>query len=277
MITKFLNANSDLGVHIKGASKGPRFITEKLNVSPINIDFELLKDDLKERKINLNSINNLNEKIYNEILKIKDFTILIGGDHSVSIASSLASIKKEESLGIIWIDAHGDYNDFNTTITGNIHGLPLASVCNSNGSELTYFHKGNFFKPQNAVIFGARDLDIKEEEKIKNDKINVFYYNDIKGEKLEKALNEAFNIALKNTNGVHISFDLDSIDPLIAPGVTVPAQGGFNTKDIEIITKVIKKNISKVKSFDLVEYNPIFDKNDKTLNIAVDIIKKIIE
>ncbi|MBQ3142707.1 MAG: arginase family protein [Bacilli bacterium] len=276
MITKIFNANTDLGVNKKGTALGPKIISEKMNLEVVNIDYTLLPEKDIKNKININSINHLNEKIYNEILKTKDFSILLGGDHSTSIASALASIKKEEKLGIIWIDAHGDYNDFNTTITGNIHGVPLATVCGSNGEELSYFHNGNYYNPKNAVIFGARDLDEKEKEKLEKDNVNVFYYDDIKNN-IENSLKDAFKLALDGNDKIHISFDLDSINPILAPGVTVPVKDGFNLEDVEIIINFIKDNISKVNSFDLVEYNPLFDKDEKTLEIATDILKKIIE
>lgn len=276
MITKIFNANTDLGVNKKGTALGPKIISEKMNLEVVNIDYTLLPEKDIKNKININSINHLNEKIYNEILKTKDFSILLGGDHSTSIASALASIKKEEKLGIIWIDAHGDYNDFNTTITGNIHGVPLATVCGSNGKELSYFHNGNYYNPKNAVIFGARDLDKKEKEKLEKDNVNVFYYDDIKNN-IENSLKDAFKLALDGNDKIHISFDLDSINPILAPGVTVPVKDGFNLEDVEIIINFIKDNISKVNSFDLVEYNPLFDKDEKTLEIATDILKKIIE
>lgn len=276
MITKIFNANTDLGVNKKGTALGPKIISEKMNLEVVNIDYTLLPEKDIKNKININSINHLNEKIYNEILKTKDFSILLGGDHSTSIASALASIKKEEKLGIIWIDAHGDYNDFNTTITGNIHGVPLATVCGSNGKELSYFHNGNYYNPKNAVIFGARDLDEKEKEKLEKDNVNVFYYDDIKNN-IENSLKDAFKLALDGNDKIHISFDLDSINPILAPGVTVPVKDGFNLEDVEIIINFIKDNISKVNSFDLVEYNPLFDKDEKTLQIATDILKKIIE
>ena len=276
MITKIFNANTDLGVNKKGTALGPKIISEKMNLEVVNIDYTLLPEKDIKNKININSINHLNEKIYNEILKTKDFSILLGGDHSTSIASALASIKKEEKLGIIWIDAHGDYNDFNTTITGNIHGVPLATVCESNGKELSYFHNGNYYNPKNAVIFGARDLDEKEKEKLEKDNVNVFYYDDIKNN-IENSLKDAFKLALDGNDKIHISFDLDSINPILAPGVTVPVKDGFNLEDVEIIINFIKDNISKVNSFDLVEYNPLFDKDEKTLEIATDILKKIIE
>ena len=276
MITKIFNANTDLGVNKKGTALGPKIISEKMNLEVVNIDYTLLPEKDIKNKININSINHLNEKIYNEILKTKDFSILLGGDHSTSIASALASIKKEEKLGIIWIDAHGDYNDFNTTITGNIHGVPLATVCGSNGKELSYFHNGNYYNQKNAVIFGARDLDEKEKEKLEKDNVNVFYYDDIKNN-IENSLKDAFKLALDGNDKIHISFDLDSINPILAPGVTVPVKDGFNLEDVEIIINFIKDNISKVNSFDLVEYNPLFDKDEKTLEIATDILKKIIE
>ena len=134
-----IGAGSDLGVHIDGASLGPEVILKKKNLKKVlfkqdkNIKKSKTKNDLKK---NLVDLNQFNETLYNFLKKEKNFCITIGGDHSIAIASGLASLKKEENLGIIWIDSHLDYNTFATTITGNLHGLPLAAL---NGLNKPFF------------------------------------------------------------------------------------------------------------------------------------------
>ncbi|MDD2391941.1 MAG: arginase [Bacilli bacterium] len=274
-----INAESELGVHVNGAEKGPflisKFFDNVINIPKIQYKKSYDKFDLAK---NLNYINEYNELLYNKIISNDNFIITLGGDHSVAIASALASIKKRKNLGIIWIDSHGDYNNFNTTITGNLHGLPFAAITNYKNTELlTKFHEDNFFKSQNAVLIGARDLDELEILNLKDAGITIFSTKDIKNKGVEFVMNEAFKIASKDTEGVHISYDLDVIDPKIAKGVSIPAKDGITEVEAYSIMNEIKKNKNLVKSLDLVEYNPNFDEDSKTLKIAVNLLNIYIE
>lgn len=269
-----INAESELGVHVNGAEKGP-FLISKSFENVINIPKIEYKKSYDESDLakNLNYLNEYNELLYNKIISNDNLIITLGGDHSVAIASALASIKKNENLGIIWIDSHGDYNNFKTTITGNLHGLPFAAITNYKDTELlTNFHKGKFYKTQNAVLVGARDLDDLEILNLKDAGVTIFSTEDIKNKGVEFVMNEAFKIASKDTNGIHISYDLDVIDPNIAKGVSIPAGDGINEEEAYTIMNEIKKNKNLVKSLDLVEYNPNFDKEDKTLKIAINLL-----
>ena len=275
----FYGAGSDLGVHINGASLGPKEILKNYNNKKIfeqdkNYQKSLDKDDLKK---NLDEVNKFNTELYNSIIKDNNLCITIGGDHSIAIASGLASIKKNDNLGLIWIDAHLDYNTFETTITGNLHGLPLATL-NGLNEELRPFHQGKFFNPKNTVVVGYRALEENANLEINNIKtmgVTVFTTNDIKEMGVEKVMELALKIANKNTNGIHISFDLDVIDPNIAKGVTIKEKDGINIEEVNDIINIIK-NQNNIKSFDLVEYNPLNDIDKNTLNIASNIINKII-
>ena len=281
-----INANTDLGVSVNGACLGPDTLTENLENEKINCikriyadeeDKEFEKDNKKK---NLKKLNKFNEQVYNEVLKTIDdgkFPLTIGGDRSLVIASALASINRNKSLGIIWIDAHGDFNTFDTTITGNIHGLPLAAITGYEKKELVYFHNGNHYKYENTVIVGGRDIDPLEIENIKDAGVTVFTTEDIKKNGMDKIMNEAIKIACNGTLGVHISYDLDVIDPEIAPGVSVPAKDGINLDEAYLAVDTILKNKDKLKSLDLVEYNPLRDVNDKTKNIAKKILNEFIE
>ena len=274
----YYGAGSDLGVHINGASLGPKEILK--NISNKHI-FEQDKNyqksmDKKDMKKNLKEVNKFNQKLYQNIVNDKNFCITVGGDHSTAIASGLASIKKYQNLGLIWIDAHLDYNTFETTITGNLHGLPLATL-NGLNEELRPFYEGNFFNPKNTVVVGYRAFEENANEEINNIKtmgVTVFTTNDIKDMGVEKIMELAFKIASNDTKGIHISFDLDVIDPEIAKGVTIKEKNGINLEETYKIIDIIKKQ-KNVKSFDLVEYNPLNDKDKKTIEIATNIIKKV--
>ena len=287
MKTIIVGAGSDLGVHIDGAHIGPAQLSSDLQsfykgdrISFVQDENILKSRNLSDRRKNEYDIDKFNTAIYKAILENINndaFPILLGGDHSVAVASALASAKKYTDIGIIWIDAHGDYNTFDTTITGNIHGLPLAAITGYKNHELRYFHDGNTINPENAVIVGARSLDPAEKDNLRYAGVTVFTTEDIKEQGAEAIMNKAFEIASKKTKGVHISFDLDVIDPSFAPGVSVPEFDGLTIEEAMEINKQVVKHMEKVVSYDLVEYNPLRDLERKTEQIAINLVAQIIK
>lgn len=280
-------ACSDLGLHIDGCKLGPEILINNLNTNNIN-SIKTIKSnnsyikDLNEnnKRKNLNEINIFNKKLYHTInnsLENNHLTITIGGDHSIAIASALASINKYNNLGIIWFDAHADFNTFETTTSGNIHGLPFAAVTGYEKQFLSEFHNNNYFNYKNAVLLGARDIDKPHElNNLKNAGITIITTDDIKKYGAEAMYEKAFSIASNGTNGIHISYDLDCIDSDIAPGVSVPVKNGIDLNDAYKFVNYILKNKDKVKSIDLVEFNPLTDKNQVTEKIATDILNALI-
>lgn len=287
MKTIIVGAGSDLGVHIDGAHIGPAQLSSDLQsfykgdrISFVQDENILKSRNLSDRRKNEYDIDKFNSAIYKAILENinnEAFPILLGGDHSVAVASALASAKKYTDIGIIWIDAHGDFNTFDTTVTGNIHGLPLAAITGYKNHELRYFHDGNTINPENAVIVGARSLDPAEKDNLRYAGVTVFTTEDIKEQGVEAIMSKAFEIASKKTKGVHVSFDLDVIDPSLAPGVSVPEFDGITVEEAMEINKQVVKHIDKVVSYDLVEYNPLRDLERKTEQIAINLVAQIIK
>ncbi len=284
-----INANTDLGVHVDGARLGPDKLTEDLiiknNIRGIYKIYaneenkENKPEDKDNKKKNLEQINVFNKQVYDTVkntIERDNFPVTLGGDHSLVIGSALASIAKNKSLGIIWIDAHGDYNTFDTTITGNIHGLPLAAIDGYEKKYLTDFHDGSFYKPENTVIVGGRDIDPLEIENIKDAGVTVFTTEEIHKRGMSAVMEDAIAIATKGTDGMHISYDLDVIDPKICPGVSVPAVDGINLDEAYDAVDSIIKHKASLKSLDIVEYNPERDIDNKTKNIAKTILESII-
>lgn len=280
-----INACTDLGVHVNGAHLAPIELTKNLVNSNINNIFTLQYNDvIKEtgnnnKKKNLVEINKFNEQLYNLVsasLDNQKIPISIGGDHSLAIATALASIKKYHSMGIIWFDSHGDFNTFDTTISGNIHGLPLAVITNYEKRYLADFHSGNFYSPQNTVIVGARDIDPLELENLKEAGVTIFSTEDVKTYGADVITRKAFEIASANTQGIHISYDVDLIDPKIAPGVSIPAVNGINLDEAYLMVQTIIKKKNLVRSIDLVEYNPTLDIDNKTKIITLNILNKFL-
>ena len=280
-----IDACTDLGVSVDGAALGPEILTEDFsrenvdNIYIIHADEDGKEKDKENKKKNLKKLNEFNIELYNRVLKSideKKFPLTIGGDHSLVIASALASIKKNQNLGIIWIDAHGDYNTFKTTITGNIHGLPLAVIDGYEKMYLVDFHNGSFYNSKNTVIVGGRDIDPLEQENLKDAGVTVFTTEEIHKRGMKAVMEDAIKIACDNTNGMHISYDLDVIDPAICPGVSVPAKNGINLEEAyEAVDEIIKYK-DKLKSLDLVEYNPLKDIDNKTKVIAKTILESLI-
>lgn len=280
-----IDACTDLGVSVDGAALGPEILTEDFsnenvgNIYILHADEDGKEKEKDNKKKNLKKLNEFNIELYNRVLKSideKKFPLTIGGDHSLVIASALASIKKNQNLGIIWIDAHGDYNTFKTTITGNIHGLPLAVIDGYEKMYLADFHNGSFYNSKNTVIVGGRDIDPLEQENLKDAGVTVFTTEEIHKRGMKAVMEDAIKIACNNTNGMHISYDLDVIDPVICPGVSVPAKNGINLEEAyEAVDEIIKYK-DKLKSLDLVEYNPLKDIDNKTKVIAKTILESLI-
>lgn len=279
-------AGTDLGVHIDGAQLGPVQLINDLKsfytgeVMLFERDKDIIKSrNLSDRRKNEYEIEKFNTELYkNMVEKIKEeyFPIMIGGDHSAAIPSALASAKVNVDIGIIWIDAHTDYNTFETTVTGNIHGLPLAAITGYKCNELRYYHNGKIIQPSRTVIVGARSIDEKEKDNLRYAGVTVFSTEDIKEKGIDAVMDEAFKIAGYKTKGIHVSYDLDVIDPDVAPGVSIPEFDGINEEEAMKINDYLIKHINEIVSFDLVEFNPLRDEDRKTEQIALNILAQII-
>lgn len=286
MRTMIFGACSDLGVNIDGTNLGPIQLMNDIKAFYKGESMLFQKDEsiiksrnLSDRRKNEYEIEKFNTNLYKNIVdKIKEeyFPILIGGDHSVAIASALASTKVNIDVGMIWIDAHTDYNTFETTVTGNIHGLPLAAINGYKNSELRYYHSGKIIQPSKTVIVGARSIDEAEKDNVRYSGVTVFTTQDIKEKGIDAVMEEAFKIASYKTKGIHISYDLDIIDPDVAPGVSVPEFDGITEEEAMKINEYIIKNMKDVLSYDLVEFNPLRDVNRKTEQIALNILAQVI-
>lgn len=286
MRTMIFGAGTDLGVHIDGANLGPVQLLNDIKSFYQGETFLLERDkdiiksrNLSDRRKNEYEIEKFNSKLYKTMVeKIKEeyFPIMIGGDHSAAIPSALASAKVNIDVGMIWIDAHPDYNTFETTITGNIHGLPLATINGYKNNELRYYHDGKIIQPSKTVIIGARSIDEAEKDNIRYSGVTLFTTEDVKKKGIEAVMDEAFKIAGYKTKGIHISYDLDVIDPDEAPGVSIPEFDGLTEEEAMKINEYIINHMKDVLSFDLVEFNPLRDIDRKTEQIALNILAQII-
>ena len=279
-------AGTDLGVHIDGAQLGPVQVMNDLKsfYKGESVLFERDKDIIKSRNLsdrrkNEYEIEKFNSNLYKSMVeKIKEeyFPIMLGGDHSAAIASVLASAKVNVDIGVVWIDAHTDYNTFESTVTGNIHGLPLAAITGYKCNELRTYHNGKIVQPSRTVVVGARSIDEKEKDNLRYAGVTVFSTEDIKEKGIDTVMDEAFKIAGYKTKGIHVSYDLDVIDPDVAPGVSIPEFDGINEEEAMKINEYLINHMKDIVSFDLVEFNPLRDVDRKTEQIALNILAQII-
>ncbi|HEU5367816.1 MAG TPA: arginase [Ktedonobacterales bacterium] len=201
-----------------------------------------------------------------------DIPLVIGGDHSLALGSITGAVKARGSVGVIWIDAHADFNTDHTTPSGNIHGMPLAALAGFGDERLVNI--GGFhpkISPAHIAIVAARDLDPGERGLLHEQHVHVFTMKDIDHLGLPETLARALEIATSNTNGLHVSFDMDSMDPREAPGVGTPVRGGITYREAHLAMELIA-DADKLTSMDVVEVNPILDQENRTANLAVELI-----
>ena len=266
---KFIGFPMKEGCHVNGADKGIEVLKNNTNIDKI-IDIDLLDTDLEtviKGDLEL-------AKTVSEIQKEGFTPITLGGDHSLAIGSIAGSVSNNDNLGIIWLDTHPDSNTNLTTTTYNIHGYPLAASMGFGMDELTNLYgdkpKVNY---QNVVMFAINDIDPPEQELIDKYNIKHFTLNDINEKGIDYCINETINYLKERTNNIHLSFDIDSINKNECPGVNVPNrwQRGITKEEALKAVKEFLNNLHIV-SMDIVEYNPLTDKDNKSLNIVLDTI-----
>ncbi len=225
----------------------------------------------------LNEINAVNQSLYNSVLHAHQaggFPLILGGDHSIAIGSCLASLDHFQSTGVIWIDAHADYNNFSSSLTGNIHGMPLNAIVGNDDGLLNIASRQtqSFVKEKNVVIIAARDLDVAEVNMLRESSITVFSMHHIDKFGMHETMKQAIAIASEGTNSIHVSFDLDAVSPHEAPGVGTPVKGGLTFREAHLAMEILSE-VDKVVSLDIVELNPIADNNNATGDLAVALIE----
>lgn len=236
----------------------------------------LAEAGLKNLK-NLNSVIKTCESIswkLSECHADGDFPLFLGGDHSCAMGTISAAARNYDSLGLIWIDAHPDINTHDTTVTGNIHGMPVAAMLGLGNSRLTCIG-GDFtkLKPENIVMIGLRDIDPPEQEILERLRIKYYTYWQAEEKGLKRCALEAAEY-LSRCGAVHVSFDIDVTDPKIFPGVSVPVPEGFTGGQSLQLTEDIM-DMLPVRSLDIVEYNRAYDREDRTAEFMRELISAV--
>lgn len=279
-----LGVPMDLGQSRRGVDMGPSAIqyagiVERLTkightVTDLgNIEIEQAEKvenshtNLKNLDVVVKANFELQEKV-DQIIKNEEFPLIFGGDHSIAIGTLAGVSRNYTNLGVIWYDAHGDLNVAETSPSGNIHGMPLAASLGYGHPSLTNI--GGFspkIKPENVVIIGARDLDDGEKELIKEIGLKVYTMHEIDKLGMTQVIQETINY-LRGTDGVHLSLDLDGLDPNECPGVGTPVLGGISYRESHLAMEMFA-DAEIITSAEFVEVNPILDEKNKTASVAV--------
>ncbi|MCA1012523.1 arginase [Halobacillus halophilus] len=276
----------DLGQMRRGVDMGPsaiRYAGMRERLEQLKYDIEDLGDiDIplppqtgSEKLDNLRNLNEISEgsqSLAEEVDKVVEegrFPLVLGGDHSIAMGTLAGIAKHYENLGVIWYDAHGDLNTADSSPSGNIHGMPLAVSLGIGHEKLTSIHGYEpKIKPENVVIVGARSLDEGERELIKEQGIKVYTMHEVDRMGMTKVMEESVEYLKGRTDGVHLSLDLDGLDPHEAPGVGTPVIGGLSYRESHLAMEMLYQS-EMITSAEFVEVNPILDEKNKTASVAV--------
>jgi arginase len=208
------------------------------------------------------------------------FPLVLGGDHSIAAGtvSGIAAFcrrqgKKGKKLGLLWVDAHGDINTPETSPSGNIHGMPLAALLGFGPRELT--EVGGVFpklESENIALVGIRSLDAGEKSRLKETGVQVHTMADIDRHGVHRVMKKALAQVTDGTDYVHVSFDLDAVDPTGAPGVGTPVKGGLDYREAHLIMEVLADS-GVMTSLEMVEVNPILDQGNTSATFAVELVQ----
>jgi arginase len=211
------------------------------------------------------------------ILTKGHFPLVLGGDHSIAVGTvsgiAAACRRQGKKLGLLWVDAHGDINTPESSPSGNIHGMPVASLLGQGPAELTGIGgKGPKVDPANIALVGIRSLDEGEKRRLKATGVQVHTMSDIDRHGIHRVMKKALARVTDGTDYVHVSFDLDAVDPTVAPGVGTPVKGGLDYREAHLIMELLHDS-GVMTSLEMVEVNPILDQGNASAAFAVELVQ----
>ncbi|MCW9064818.1 MAG: arginase [Ignavibacteriaceae bacterium] len=282
----------DLGADRRGVDMGP----SALRIAGLQTKLESLgykvddNGDIKIEIMERQKIKNPRLKYLDEIIKTSklladkvekvlvkgDFPLCIGGDHSMALGtiSGIASYckKNKQKLGVIWIDAHSDMNTDETSPSGNIHGMPLASLLGLGCDELVnLLGFSPKLDPENCALIGIRSIDEAEKVNIKKLGVPIYTMNDIDKLGIHRIIAKVLKQFREKVDHIHISFDVDSVDPSVAPGVGTPVSGGLSYREAHLLMETIAE-CGCMSSIEVAELNPILDHKNQSAAFAAELI-----
>ena len=281
-----IGVESGVGANDVGCKDGPIFLRDSQHFSKLLAEFPQLRwheiVTVLPGLSKLNAVVQLCEQlayITEKLAQNKQRFIVLGGDHSAAVGtwSGVQSVYEDQGpIGLLWIDAHLDSHTFETTESGNIHGMPLAALLGRGATELTQlFTSQTKLLPQHVCVLGARSYEPGEWETLNELGVHVFYMDEIHARGLDDCYEEAINIVKTGTAAYGISFDLDAIDPSEAPGVSAPEPNGILREELLplLISEIYEPNCLGIE---IMEFNPHQDKNNLTENLIIDTIKALV-
>jgi len=282
----------DLGAGRRGVDMGPSALRiaglqsklENLGYS-VNDTGDIRIEIMERQKVQISKLKYLNEILkttkllaskVEKVLEKGEFPLCIGGDHSMALGT-IAGIssycrRKKLKLGVIWIDAHTDMNTEETTPSGNIHGMPLAASLGLGNKKLVNLYGFSpKLEPQNCALIGIRSIDDAEKRTIKKMKIPISTMADIDKTGIYRIMVKVLKHFKGSVDHIHISFDVDSVDPTIASGVGTPVPGGLSYREAHLIMESIAE-CGCMSSLEVTEVNPILDSQNKTAVFTTDVV-----
>ena len=288
----FLGVPMDLGGGLRGVDMGPsaiRIAGLGRRIQDLGLEFDdlgnvpVLRSDTKEPKNTrarfLDSIAHCCRRLRLRIERLLEeggFPLVVGGDHSIA-CGTVAGIsscyhRKGQKIGLIWFDAHADMNTPETSPTGNVHGMPLASCLGYGPDELTQLgERFPMVDPRHAVLIGIRDVDPGEREIARASGIKVYSMRELDILGMDRVMQEAIGIVTQGTAGFHLSFDMDGLDPVEAPGVGTPVTAGVTQREGHLLLEHAAES-GKLLGLEFTEINPILDERNRTAELAVALI-----
>ncbi len=276
-----IGTETDFGASKRGVNMGPMAIRyaglqdglKKLGFAVVDYgDIVPAQSGIGTEKMRFfEQITDANRKLHDKVsqsLLAAHFPVVLGGDHSIAAGSVSAVSRHFGKIGLIWIDAHADWNNEDSTVSGNMHGMPFSAVCGYGPDLMADFGDGAVFvDPAKCALVGARDIESQERERLKRAGVNVYPICDIDKYGIYAVMKNAIAKVCHDTVGIHLSFDVDALSPEEAPGTGTPVGGGLTAREAFLATEMIAET-GKLLSMDMVEVNPILDIQNKTGKLA---------
>lgn len=288
MTIDVIGVQMDLGASKRGVSMGPTAIRygglcEGLRqlgfaVNDLGDIVPKLAGATAQNMRNYEQVIDVNRRLYRKITRSLEqghFPVSLGGDHSIAAGSISAAARHYRNIGVIWIDAHGDWNNEETSPTGNMHGMPFSAVCGYGPRCMAGFADDGdpvYVDVRHCVQIGGRDIDDQERLRMKQAGVTVFPINIIDKIGIHNVIGRAIEIAGSGTEGIHLSFDIDAIDPQAAPGTGTVVHSGLTVREAFLAVESLADS-RKLVAMDMVEVNPILDERNKTAALASELIQ----
>jgi arginase len=289
---EIIGVPSDLGANIRGANMGPAAmriagLKRKIEIQGYQVTDrgdlhvpirEALSEEIQQRRY-LQPIQQICQELSQnvvDVLRHDHLPIIVGGDHSIAIGSvsgvSQFYREKNQKIGLVWIDAHADVNTPKTSPSGNIHGMPLSALLGEGHPELTDMNfAGRKIAPENTALIGVRTIDDEEKRVLREAGINYYSMRDIDERGMFKVMQDAIKQVSNGTSGIHVSFDIDGIDPRHAPGVSTPVSGGLTFREAHLALEMLYET-NLICALEFVELNPFTDVGARSANLTVDLV-----